>query len=192
METLSGGTFAGGLGRVRHKNFSRTKSPRCVGELAEAWKPAADFKSYTVKIRKGVKFHDGKDMTVDDVVYSIDEIWKKYAAASAMTDYAGVASPDADTVVVLSCPELDGTALRRLAWRLERDEVDLVVASALVDVAGARTTIRPFDGLPMLHVEHPRLHGGLRLVKEIVDRVGAFLLLVIWSYAVTGSRRRAV
>jgi exopolysaccharide biosynthesis polyprenyl glycosylphosphotransferase len=29
----------------------------------------------------------------------------------------------------------------------------------------------------MLHVEHPRLHGGLRLVKEMVDRVGAFLLL---------------
>ena len=32
-----------------------------VGELAEAWKPAADFKSYTIKIRKGVKFHDGKE-----------------------------------------------------------------------------------------------------------------------------------
>ena len=70
------------------------------GELAEAWKPAADFKSYTIKIRKGVKFHDGKDMTADDVVYSIDEIWKKYAAAAALTDFAGVAAPDADTVVV--------------------------------------------------------------------------------------------
>jgi exopolysaccharide biosynthesis polyprenyl glycosylphosphotransferase len=93
---------------------------------------------------------------------------------------------DADTVVVLSCPELDGAALRRLAWRLERDEVDLVVASALVDVAGARTTIRPFDGLPMLHVEHPRLHGGLRLVKELVDRVGAFLLLVAFGPALLG------
>ena len=71
-----------------------------VGELAEAWKPAADFKSYTIKIRKGVKFHDGKDLTTDDVVYSIDEIWKKYAAAAALTDFAGVAAPDADTVVV--------------------------------------------------------------------------------------------
>ncbi|MFI6075286.1 sugar transferase [Actinoplanes sp. NPDC051343] len=93
---------------------------------------------------------------------------------------------DADTVVVLSCPELDGAALRRLAWRLERDEVDLVVASALVDVAGARTTIRPFDGLPMLHVEHPRLHGGLRLVKELVDRVAAFLLLVAFGPVLLG------
>ncbi|WP_221324432.1 sugar transferase [Actinoplanes sp. L3-i22] len=94
---------------------------------------------------------------------------------------AAVEQADADTVVVLSCPELDGAAVRRLAWRLERDEVDLVVSSALVDVAGARTTIRPFDGLPMLHVEHPRLHGGSRLVKELVDRVGAILLLVLFA-----------
>ena len=85
----------------------------------------------------------------------------------------------ADTVVVLSCPELDGSTLRRLAWRLERDEIDLILASALFDVAGPRTTIRPVDGLPMLHVEHPRLEGGARLVKEIVDRMGAAVLLVL-------------
>ncbi len=87
----------------------------------------------------------------------------------------------ADTVIVLSCPELDGDALRRLAWRLERAEVDLIVASALVDVAGDRTTIRPVDGLPMLHVEHPRLEGGARVVKEILDRVGAAVLLALLS-----------
>ena len=39
-------------------------------------------------------------LTTDDVVYSIDEIWKKYAAAAALTDFAGVAASDADTVVV--------------------------------------------------------------------------------------------
>jgi exopolysaccharide biosynthesis polyprenyl glycosylphosphotransferase len=92
----------------------------------------------------------------------------------------------ADTVVVLSCPELDGVVLRRLAWRLERDEVDLVVASALIDVAGARTTIRPFDGLPMLHVEHPRLHGGVRIVKELFDRCGATLLLALFGPVLLG------
>jgi exopolysaccharide biosynthesis polyprenyl glycosylphosphotransferase len=92
----------------------------------------------------------------------------------------------ADTVVVLSCPELDGVVLRRLAWRLERDEVDLIVASALIDVAGARTTIRPFDGLPMLHVEHPRLHGGIRIVKELFDRLGAMFLLVVLGPVLLG------
>jgi exopolysaccharide biosynthesis polyprenyl glycosylphosphotransferase len=93
---------------------------------------------------------------------------------------------DADTVVVLSCPELDGVVLRRLAWRLERDEVDLIVASALIDVAGARTTIRPFDGLPMLHVDHPRLHGGVRMVKELFDRFGALSLLVLFGPVLLG------
>ncbi len=97
-----------------------------------------------------------------------------------------VDAADADTVVVLSCPELDGVALRRLAWRLERDEVDLIVASALIDVAGARTTIRPFDGLPMLHVEHPRLHGGARFVKDLVDRLGALLLLLLFGPVLLG------
>jgi len=85
----------------------------------------------------------------------------------------------ADTVVVLACPEIDGPELRRLAWQLERDEVDLIVASTLVDVAGDRTTIRPVDGLPMLHVEHPRLKGGRRVVKEAFDRSGALLLLTL-------------
>lgn len=90
-----------------------------------------------------------------------------------------VAAARADTVIVLSCPELDGQILRRLAWRLEREDIDLIVASSLVDVAGARTTIRPVDGLPMLHVEHPRLSGASRVVKSILDRIGAAVGLLV-------------
>ena len=91
-----------------------------------------------------------------------------------------VAAGRADTVIVLSCPELDGATLRQMAWRLERGDIDLIVASALVDVAGARTTIRPIDGLPLLHLDHARLSGTRRLVKEVFDRVGAgFLLLAL-------------
>ena len=90
-----------------------------------------------------------------------------------------VSRAGADTVVALSCPEIAGAALRRLAWQLERDDVDLIVASSLVDVAGDRTTVRPVDGLPMLHVEHPRLKGGRRLVKTVFDRVSALVLLIL-------------
>jgi hypothetical protein len=39
--------------------------------------------------------------------------------------------------------------------------------------AGSRTTIRPVDGLPMLHVEHPTLTGARRVLKAVVDRIGA-------------------
>ncbi len=86
--------------KVLERLASRRMDGEFQGELAEAWKPAADFKSYTVRIRKGVKFHDGKDMTAADVAYSIDEIWKKHAAVASLADLAEVAAPDADTVVM--------------------------------------------------------------------------------------------
>jgi peptide/nickel transport system substrate-binding protein len=71
-----------------------------TGELAEEWKPAPDFKSYTIRLRKGVAFHDGKEMSAADVVYSIDEIWKKLAAQETLADYAGCEMPDGGTVVM--------------------------------------------------------------------------------------------
>ena len=37
--------------------------------LAESWK--VDKKSITFNLRKGVKFHNGKELTADDVVYSV-------------------------------------------------------------------------------------------------------------------------
>jgi exopolysaccharide biosynthesis polyprenyl glycosylphosphotransferase len=81
--------------------------------------------------------------------------------------------------MVLSCPELDGPMLRRLAWELERDDIDLIVSASLVDTAGERITMRPVDGLPMMHVEHPHLTGGRRLVKAVFDVSLAALLLVV-------------
>ncbi|MEV8635990.1 sugar transferase [Streptosporangium sp. NPDC051023] len=89
-----------------------------------------------------------------------------------------IAQVSADTVAVLACPEMDGVALRRLAWRLERTETDLVVAPALMEVAGPRITIRPAAGLPLLHVDHPELTGPRQLAKNLFDRVCAGLLLV--------------
>lgn len=85
----------------------------------------------------------------------------------------------ADTVMVLSCPELDGAMLRRLAWELERDDIDLIVSASLVDTAGERITMRPVDGLPMMHIEHPHLTGARRLVKSVFDVSVAGLLLVL-------------
>jgi exopolysaccharide biosynthesis polyprenyl glycosylphosphotransferase len=80
---------------------------------------------------------------------------------------------------VLSCPELDGPMLRRLAWELERDDIDLIVSASLVDTAGDRITVRPVDGLPMMHIEHPRLLGGRRLIKSLFDLSVAASLLVL-------------
>ncbi|MEV6595640.1 sugar transferase [Actinoplanes sp. NPDC051346] len=100
-----------------------------------------------------------------------------FGALGAAANSAAAAG--ADTVMVLSCPELDGPMLRRLAWELERDDIDLMVSSSLVDTAGDRITVRPVDGLPMMHIEHPRLSGGRRLIKSVFDVSVAALLLVL-------------
>ncbi|GLY94279.1 exopolysaccharide biosynthesis polyprenyl glycosylphosphotransferase [Actinoplanes sp. NBRC 103695] len=102
-----------------------------------------------------------------------------FGALAAAANSAAAAG--ADTVMVLTCPELDGPMLRRLAWELERDDIDLIVASSLVDTAGDRITVRPVDGLPMMHVEHPRLIGGRRLIKGVFDVTGAAFLLVLFA-----------
>jgi exopolysaccharide biosynthesis polyprenyl glycosylphosphotransferase len=85
----------------------------------------------------------------------------------------------ADTVAVLPSAELEGAALRRLGWELEKTSAELLLAPAVTEIAGPRVSIRPVCGLPLLHVERPELRGLRRLVKGMVDRVGAAVLLVL-------------
>jgi exopolysaccharide biosynthesis polyprenyl glycosylphosphotransferase len=90
-----------------------------------------------------------------------------------------VAGTVADAVAVVACPEMDGTALRRLSWNLAPSGIDLLVAPALMDVTGPRIAIRPVCGLPLLHVDEPALSGGRRFAKGCVDRVVSALGLLI-------------
>jgi exopolysaccharide biosynthesis polyprenyl glycosylphosphotransferase len=82
-------------------------------------------------------------------------------------------------VAVLACPEMNGTRLRELAWDLEKTGTEMCVASALLDVAGPRTTIRPVAGLPLLHVDHAELAGSKQVIKGIFDKVSAGLVLML-------------
>jgi len=98
----------------------------------------------------------------------------------AFDDAVGVVTDmQVDSVAVLSCPEMDGPALRRLSWALEGSQTELTVAPALIDVAGPRIAIRPVCGLPLLHVEQPEFSGARRVLKGGVDRLAAAVALLL-------------
>ena len=57
----------------------------------------------------------------------------------------------------------------------------MVVAPVLMEVAGPRLHISGVLGMPLLRVSAPAFTGARRVVKGIVDRVGAALMILLLS-----------
>jgi exopolysaccharide biosynthesis polyprenyl glycosylphosphotransferase len=85
----------------------------------------------------------------------------------------------ADAVAVTSASETAAEYLRTLSWQLEGSGLELLVAPGLVEVAGPRLHIRPFDGLPLLSVEQPQFSGWRRVVKGSIDRSAALAAILV-------------
>lgn len=121
MSQLLGGevSAAGKTLRVGHTKQNQAASPAttadggslqilgCVGEwlawvaqdgsleprVAESWKASNGLKTWTFKIRKGIKFHNGQDLTADDVVWTFKWHTTASNASSQAGNYKGVLSP---------------------------------------------------------------------------------------------------
>lgn len=95
------------------------------GYLAESWDIAPDGLSVTVHLRKGVKFHNGQEMTADDVLFSVERMLADgNNKAYYYMDYENVKATDDYTVVFplvsVNASALDGvsrlTIYSKYAW----------------------------------------------------------------------------
>ncbi|WP_082104331.1 sugar transferase [Demequina soli] len=68
---------------------------------------------------------------------------------------------------------------RRIGWQLEGTGVGLIVAPAMVDVAGPRVQFSPVQGLPLLHVDGATFSGAKYWFKESFDKITAVILLTL-------------
>jgi peptide/nickel transport system substrate-binding protein len=67
--------------------------------LAESMTPNAKGDVWTVKLKSGVEFHNGKTLTADDLIASVQRILKGYVASSLyFVDPKGLKKLDAQTV----------------------------------------------------------------------------------------------
>ncbi|GAA4725325.1 ABC transporter substrate-binding protein [Brevibacillus fulvus] len=75
---------------------------KIIPDLADSWQVAEDGKSITFKLHQGVKFHNGREMTAEDVKYSFERILNPdtgSVAKSYFTSIDSIETPDPSTVV---------------------------------------------------------------------------------------------
>ena len=86
--------------------------------LAESWEVSEDGKTYTFKLRSGVKFHDGTDFDAGDVKFSLDRARAEDSTNAQKGLFSAIESvevSDPHTVVVnLSNPA--GSFLFNMGW----------------------------------------------------------------------------
>lgn len=69
-----------------HTDHTLTPKP----ELATSWEASPDSTQWTFILRKGVKFHHGREMSADDVVYSYKRILNEETASPARAPFSMV------------------------------------------------------------------------------------------------------
>lgn len=94
-------------GLVAFRKADYDGSIAIVPDLAEAMPSVEnDGKTYVFKLRKGIKFSNGKDLTTDDVVASFQRIFKVSSPTSG-TWYSGIVGAEACLAKPANC-SLDG------------------------------------------------------------------------------------
>lgn len=102
----------------------------------------------------------------------------------SLDDLSAVAEQHSIHVVAVTGADAVTTdVVRRLGWSLEGTGIDMVLVPALVDIAGPRVVMTPVNGTQLIHVDEPRFTGGRYVLKNVIDRLGALVFVVLLSPA---------
>ncbi len=94
--------------------------------LAESWKPNEDGSEWTFKIRKGVKWQDGKPLAMNDIIQSFERnIEFGNSGIKGVVESGGVTAPD-DNTIVFTLPRPNGS----LPYLVSSDNPQVVVTPA--------------------------------------------------------------
>ena len=115
-------------------------------QIAESWEQTDDV-TYVFKIREGVKFHDGSEVTAADVKFSLERAINS-AAVSYIVDFIESVSDNGDGTVTIKTKYPYGPALRNLAIPFAA-----IVPKALVEADEANFILNPVGSGPYQFVE---------------------------------------
>jgi peptide/nickel transport system substrate-binding protein len=131
-------------GLMAFKKVAGPQSADVVPDLAEEMPAISnEGKTYTFKLRKGIKFSNGKDLTTDDVVASLQRIFKVSSPTSG-SFYSGIIGADKCLADAASCTLAGGVVADPLANTIT---INLVAPDAefLYKLAVPHAAIVPAD-----------------------------------------------
>jgi peptide/nickel transport system substrate-binding protein len=78
--------------------FGTDENAKIKPQMVESWTESGDHRLWSFKLRKGLEFHDGKPVTGDDVIASLQRWGKRDAMGSALMQFVQrMDSPTPDT-----------------------------------------------------------------------------------------------
>ena len=95
--------------------FGTDEQGRVKPQMVESWTVSDDKRLYTFKLRKGLEFHDGKPVTSEDVVASLQRWGKRDAMGSALMQFVSRMDTPAPDTFRIFLGEACGFVLEALA-----------------------------------------------------------------------------
>ncbi|MBF4631114.1 ABC transporter substrate-binding protein [Clavibacter michiganensis subsp. phaseoli] len=151
------------LGALYNRLVKLDEKGETIPDLAEEWSASADGVTWTFRLRRGVRFHDGSRFTADDAIASIQHILDPATASPQggvlgdMLDPGSMSAPDPHTLVFqLKTPNAEFPSL------LTAYQCYIVPADAIATIGSTGIGTGPFR----LSSFHPAGSGSVEAFED--------------------------